>query len=230
MMTITALGCASKDIYFNANSDINTLKSIEKLRIEYRNDKQLLDALTFYKNGGALHPLLAISSIKKIDTSETIKSIPAHQRFKELHGLDKESIKIIYNHHRKNAQDAINQTDEENRIKEHIRKSFGYAENLDFFEVHARRNPTSKTPEVRLSLTNKGERIVKLLIVTVYFYGKSGEIIYEDDITLISPSDPELKPGYSHEDAPGSFTRFDTALSKWDDGKISIDIANIDIR
>lgn len=113
-----------------------------------------------------------------------------------------------------------------------------FIEKMDYFdkvqitEFTAMRIETylgEKTPVVRISLKNRGNRSLDSVTVLVHFNDKDGNAIYEETFNPVYAADNKpLKPGYIKEMSEGKFYIIDSKLSEWEEGNAAINIVDLE--
>lgn len=89
---------------------------------------------------------------------------------------------------------------------------------------------------VRLKIKNNSKETIYKLEITVYYYDRSGNVFFEDKMTPVNSeswTDPTiLKPNYSlvYPSEAGTFaTASGIDLDEWDEGKVSIEITELQL-
>lgn len=133
------------------------------------------------------------------------------------------------------AQIGIEKT---TKAMEAFTEKVNYMDKVEITEFIAKRIDTytqKDIPAVRISLKNKGDRSLDKVKVVVFFQGKEGSTIYEDDFYPVlvskytySGDNKPLKPGYVKEMEKGRYYTLKTALSDWQEGKATAKVVDIE--
>lgn len=117
-------------------------------------------------------------------------------------------------------------------------EKMNYIDKVTITEFSAKRIDTyskKSVPAVRISLKNNGDRSLDKVKVIVYFQGKNGNTIFEEDYhpVLVSKysfgnDNKPLKSGYVKEMEKGKYYTLDSALTDWVEGKSVAKVVDVE--
>ncbi|BCV27903.1 DUF6694 family lipoprotein [Shewanella algae] len=124
------------------------------------------------------------------------------------------------------------------KAMEEFTEKMNYMDKVEITEFVAQRIDTylkKDVPAVRISLKNNGDRSLDKVKVVVYFKGKGGNTIFEEDYHPVlvskysfSGDNKPLKPGYVKEMEKGKYYTLESALSDWQEGEATAKVVDIE--
>jgi len=134
--------------------------------------------------------------------------------------------------------EATQKIKELNKEIKSFKEKQAYIKNVVLYDLKAKYYKTyleDRVPGVKFKLTNKGNRILKEVEVTIYFKDANGTIIAEEiyypilitEYSFGSDNKP-LKPNYIWQLEQEKFYKADSVPSEWKEGAISAKITNIE--
>ncbi|PWF90645.1 hypothetical protein DD549_17380 [Shewanella algae] len=124
------------------------------------------------------------------------------------------------------------------KAMEEFTEKMNYMDKVEITDFVAQRIDTylkKDVPAVRISLKNNGDRSLDKVKVVVYFKGKGGNTIFEEDYHPVlvskysfSGDNKPLKPGYVKEMEKGKYYTLESALSDWQEGEATAKVVDIE--